>query len=65
MPIFVQPSLRQRQRAMELNGILQARNSVDVTQQQAKEAAGVKKVYTPGATIILRGTKYTEPVSGA
>ena len=60
MPLWVQPLLRFRQEAMESNGLIQTRDSVEVTQYKAAEAAGTRiKVVPPSSEIYLRGTEYT------
>jgi len=64
MPTIVQPQLRQLQRAMESNGLIQSRNGVERNQVVVKETAGRPEVYTKGFW-ILRGTKYTEFITGA
>jgi hypothetical protein len=64
MPLVLQPILRQRQKARENNGLIQARDTVTVTQIKAAEAGGRFKDQTP-AFVILRGTKYSFPLSGA
>lgn len=64
MPLFVQPILRQLQRSMELNGLIQTRNSVGRDLLADKEATGFKEV-TGIEFWVLRNTKYTAPVSGA
>ena len=64
MPIIIQPKIRQLQKAMENNHLIQARNSVSDTQARAKESGGVK-IVAPITFWILRGSKYTSPLSGA
>lgn len=64
MPIVVQPILRQLQKAMESNGLIQARNSVERNQFATDEGNG--KALVSGIEFwVLRGTVYTSPISGA
>lgn len=68
MQTWIQPALRQRQKAAESNGIGGAVNTTDstlVTLVRAKETAHTGYTQsTPLGKLILRGTVYTFPISG-
>jgi hypothetical protein len=58
MPLFIQPSLRARQEAMESDGLIQTRDSALVTIYKSQESAGTKPKIVPQITIISRNTNY-------
>jgi hypothetical protein len=67
MQLSIQPSIRQRQRATELNGIGGAVNTVDdvlVTEVRAAENANkIFKQQPPKTFFIFRGVQYVCPVA--
>lgn len=68
MQTSIQPAIRQRQRAMVLNGLSGAVNTVDdvlVTEVRNAENAG--KIFvqeTPKIFFIFRGSTYKSPIAG-
>ena len=58
MPLWVQPSLRARHEAMELDGLIQALDSTLVTNFKSQESQGLKPKVVPAITITIRNTSY-------
>lgn len=61
MPIHVAVAIRALEEALEAEGLIKTLDSVGVTIQKAKEAAGTPKLLPAGAakTVIIRGNVYT------
>lgn len=58
MPLWLQPTLRAKQSAMESEGLIQTRDSTAVTIAKTNESMGVRPKVIPLIFHVLRGNKY-------